>query len=92
MPTDWLLCCFFERTTQFTYTLNEFKNAELNTALEFVDTITNYLSLLTMLADSSLLEMLFSGLDGPPLDMALRLPVMLDCPLQPTDSMILKMK
>lgn len=36
-----------------------------------------------MLVDSSLLVMLFSGLDGPPLDIALKLPVMLDCPLQP---------
>lgn len=51
-----------------------------------MDYILNYLSLLTMLADNSLLVMLFSGLDGPPLDMALKLPVMLDCPLQPTGS------
>lgn len=43
----------------------------------------NYLSSLTMLADSSLLVMLFSGLDGPPLDIALKLPVILDWPLQP---------
>lgn len=45
---------------------------------------TAHLSLLTMLADSSLLEILFSGLDGPPLDMALKLPVILDWPLQPS--------
>lgn len=42
-----------------------------------------YLSLLAMLADISLLDILFSGLDGPPLDMALKLPVILDWPLQP---------
>lgn len=34
------------------------------------------------LADNSLLEILFSGEDGPPLDIALKLPVMLDWPLQ----------
>lgn len=42
----------------------------------------DYLSLLTILADNSLLEIEFSGLDGPPLDIALKLPVMLDWPLQ----------
>lgn len=43
-----------------------------------------------MLADSSLL-VLFSGLDGPPLDM-LKLPVILDWPLQPIDLTTLKVK
>lgn len=37
-----------------------------------------YLSVLIMLADVSLRVALFSGLDGPPLDIALKLPVMLD--------------
>lgn len=36
-----------------------------------------------MLADNSLRDVLFSGLEGPPLDIALKLPVILDCPLQP---------
>lgn len=41
------------------------------------------LSVLRILADISLRDVLFSGLDGPPLDIALKLPVILDCPLQP---------
>lgn len=47
-----------------------------------IQEVSYYLSLLTILVDNSLLEILFSGLDGPPLDIALKLPVMLDCSLQ----------